>query len=48
MTVRFRAGAVFGGGDGKRAVDPAVVADDIKALGGHGDAEVHGVSLRGS
>ena len=45
IAVRFRAGALFCGGDRKGAGDAAIVADEIEALGGDGDAEVHTASL---
>ena len=45
ITFGLRADALFGGGDGKGSGDAAVVTDEVKALGGYGNAEVHVVSL---
>ena len=46
VAVGLGSGAFFGGGDGKRAGDGAVVGDDVEALSGYGDAEVHRIRLR--
>ena len=46
IAVGFGSGAFFGGGDGERAGDGAVVGDDVETLGGNRDAEVHWIRLR--